>query len=63
MFDGMRHPGHVVLVAEAPDIHIHRRTGLVRFRVVDQKRLELVGQLNDAVLAVVQGRGLQLVAP
>lgn len=61
MFDGVGHSGHLVLVAETSDIDIHSGTCLVRPRVVDDERLELVPEKDDAVGPVVQRRLLQAV--
>jgi len=43
MLDSVSHSWHVVGIAKAADIDIDRCTGLVCFRVMHEKSLELVG--------------------
>lgn len=54
MFDGVGHPWHVVLIAEAPNIDIHGSAGLVRLWVVDYQSLELVRKPDDPVGPIIQ---------
>lgn len=42
MLDSVSHTRHVVGIAEAANVDVHGGTGLVRVRVVDQQRLEVV---------------------
>ncbi len=53
MFDGMCHPRHLILVAEAPNIDIHGGAGLVCLRVVNYQGLELIREADHPVGPVV----------
>lgn len=61
MFNRMSHSWHVVLVAEAPDIDVHRSASLVRLGVMDQQDLELIRETNDPVRPVIQRRSLEAI--
>jgi hypothetical protein len=50
----MRHVGHVVLVAENPEISVQGGADLVRVRVVDEQGHQLIRQPYDAVTALIQ---------
>ena len=53
MFDGMCHPRHLILVAEAPNIDIHGGAGLVRLGVMNYQGLELIREADHPVGPVV----------
>ena len=53
MFDGMCHPRHLILVAEAPNIDIHGGAGLVCLGVMDYQGLELIREADHPVRPVV----------
>jgi len=42
MLDSVSHTGHVVGIAETANVDVHGGAGLVRVRVVDQQRFEVV---------------------
>lgn len=54
MLDRMRHSWHTWVVAEAADVDVHCRRGLVGFGIVNEQNLELVGQLDDSVCAIIE---------
>ena len=54
MFYSMRNARQVFRVAEAADVDVHGRRGLVGVGIVDKQGFELVGQLDDSVGAIVQ---------
>ena len=43
VLNGVGHAGDIVFVAEAPRVHVHGSTRLVRIGVMDQERFQLVG--------------------
>ena len=53
MFDGVRHARHLILIAEAPHIDIHGRTGLVCLGVMDYESFKLVWKADDPVGPVI----------
>lgn len=61
MLDGVRHAGHAILIAEVANVDIESGASLVRLRVVNQQRLEVVFEADNTVLAVVERRLLQAV--
>ena len=61
MFYSMGHARHAYLVTEVSNVDVHRRTRLVRLRIMDEQDLEPVRQPNDAVGTIVQRRGFQLI--
>ena len=61
MFYRVRGPRHVIGIAEAPHVDVHGGGGFVRIGIMDQKNLQLIGQLDDAVRTVVQQWLLQCV--
>ena len=50
----MSHARHVLGIAEAANIDVDRGTGFVSVWVMNQQGLELVGEADDAVGAVVE---------
>ena len=61
VLDAMGQALEVEGIAEASHIDVDRRTSLVGVRIVNQERLELVGQPNDAIRSVVELWSLQMV--
>lgn len=61
MLDSMCHAWHVSLVTVVSNVDIHARAGLVCLRIVDEECFELVGESNDAVGSIIQGRCLEVV--
>lgn len=61
MLYGMGHARHVICIAKAADIDIDRRTGLVRFWIMDQQSFQLVWKPDDPVSSVIEQRRLQFV--
>lgn len=61
MLNRMRHPRHILRIAEATHGHIHSRRRLVRVGIMYEERLKLVGQLDDAVCSVVEQWLLELI--
>lgn len=57
----MSHTRHVIVIAEAADLDVHRRAGFVGARVVHQQGFEPVGQSDHAVGSIVERGRLELV--
>jgi hypothetical protein len=56
----MSHSWHVIFIGEVANIDVHRRTGLIGVRVMDQESLELVRQTNDPIRTIIKLWLLQL---
>jgi hypothetical protein len=54
VFHSMGHTRHLRLVTEVPNIDIKRRAGFVRLRIMNKESLQLVGKLDDSILAIVK---------
>lgn len=61
MFYRVSHARHVALVAEISDIDVKGGRRLVRVGIMYEKGLELIGQADDAVCAVIERGSLELV--
>lgn len=57
MFDSVGHAWHIILVTEAPHVHIHGSTGLVCLGIVNYESFELVWEADDSVRPIIE-RGL-----
>lgn len=49
----MAEAAQMVRVTEVADVHIHGSAGLVGVGIMNQEDLELIGQLDNSVAAVV----------
>jgi hypothetical protein len=54
MFDRMGHTRDIRLVTEISNINVKSCAGLVRIRIIDQKRLELIVEANNSIIALVE---------
>lgn len=50
----MGHTRHVIIIQEIAHLHIDRCAGLVGVWIMDQKRLEIVGQTDDTIGAIIE---------
>lgn len=48
------HTWHITLITEVAHIHVHRRTGFISLRIVNQQRLELIWKTDDAICSIIQ---------
>lgn len=61
MLNSMRHPRHVNLVTEVPNIDVHGSTSLIGLGIVNQEGFELVGKADHAIGPIIQGRGFEVI--
>jgi hypothetical protein len=60
VLDSVSNAGHVFCVAEAANVDIGGSAGLVGAGLIDEQDVELVGQGNDVVGAVVELKALEM---
>lgn len=54
MLYSMGHTGHVIVVQEVPNLHIHGCAGLIGSGVMDQKSLELIWKADHSIRAIIE---------